>query len=198
MKNRQKARPQRRPASVQQLTGGPGPTVEACGKRWRLGFNDQDAKAALEELVRAHHARRALKDKRSIGGEDGQAVWDEFARLSSSGFYDTFGTGWIATLKSPDGILLFLQSLLFKHHPDIGMEQVREVFASEPEQVVAAVEVVAPDFFAAVAIQKGHSTEQAKEAAPQLAAAMREQIAQHRATLNGTGQTTPEPAISST
>lgn len=181
--------------SVQQLTGGPGPIIEALGKRWRLGFNDQDAKAALEELIRAYHARRALRDKRNIGGEDGQAIWDEFSGLSARGFYATFGKGWVETLKSQDGVILFLQSLLVKHHQEISETEAREIFASEPEQVVAALEVVAPDFFAAVAVQKGYSTDQAKAAAPELAAAMREQIARHKPGTNGTMR---EPATAST
>lgn len=200
MKNKQKARPQRRPMSVQQLTGGPGPTVEAIGKRWRLGFNDQDAKGALEELIRAHHARRAIRDKRNIGGDEGQAVWDEFSGLSARGFYDTFGPGWLATLKSSDGVIIFLQSLLFKHHPEVTAAETQQIFAAEPELVMAAVEVVAPDFFAAVAVQKGYSTDEAKSAAPQIADAMREQIAAHKAAMQGPHlpEKTPEPATSPT
>jgi len=181
--------------SVQQLTGGPGPVIEALGKRWRLGFNDQDAKAALEEVIRAHHTRQAIREKRNIGGQEGEDYWSDFSALKARGFYATFSKGWIETMKSHDGILLFLQSLLFKHHEDVSMDQVREIFASEPEQVVAAVEVVAPDFFSAVAVQMGYSTDEAKKAGPQLAAAMREQIEKQKAVL---AATTLEPATSST
>ena len=187
-----RAKPPAYVPSVQQLTGSPGPTVEALGKKWRLGFNDQDAKGALEELVRAHHTRRAVREKRTIGGEEGELVWSDFCAIKAQGFYDTFRPGWIATLRSEDGPFLFLQSLLQKHHPDVTLADAQEMMVGEPEQVMAAVEVVAPDFFAAVAIQKGHATEDAKAGAAEIARAVVAEIEKFKQT------TTPEPATPST
>lgn len=184
--------------SMQQLVSSPGPTVDALGKKWRLGFNDQNAKGALEELIRAHAIRGELQTKRALGGAEGERYWlEEVKPLFDSGYYSTFGKGWLNTLRHPDGVLLFLQSLLVKHHPDITADQTKDVFASEPEQVMAAVEVVAPDFFAAVAIQMGHSTENAKRGGVEIAAALREAIANQTRTVTPV-TTPPEPAMEST
>lgn len=205
VKNKQKpgrAKPNYAP-SVQQLVGSPGPTVEIAGengkpKIWRLGFNDQNAKGALEELIRAHFIRRELPNKRALGGEDGENYWrSEVRPLLDSGYYDTFGPGWLATLKSSDGVLLFLQSLLVKFQPDITAAQTQEIFAAEPEQVMAAVEVVAPDFFAAVAVQKGYATEDAKKGGAEIAAALRETFAAHKAAAASV-PTLPELVMEST
>lgn len=188
--------------SVQQIAGSPGPTVDALGKTWRLGFNDQNAKGALEELIRAYVIRRELPTKRALGGEEGERYWQEEVKpLLDRGYYDTFGRGWLEVLRSTDGTILFFQSLLLKNHPGTTQEQAREIFAVEPEQVIEAVGVVSPDFFAAVAIQVGHSTDQAKEAAPKIAAAVRERFAEtvkeFKATMRTPAPTTPEPATDS-
>lgn len=194
-RNKQRASPQRRPASVQQIVGGPGPTVDAVGKTWRLGFNDQNAKGALEELIRAHVIRRELPIKKALGPEEGQKYWEnEIRPLFDAGYYDTFGMGWLATMKSPDGVILFLQSLLLRNHPEVTLDRAREIFAEEPDQVIAAVEVVAPDFFASAAVQMGHSTEDAKKAAPIIAESVREQLAK----LREERETQREPATAST
>ena len=177
--------------SVQQLASSPGPTIHALGKTWRLGFNDQNAKGALEELIRSHHTRIAVRDKRAIGGEEGELIWSEFCALKAKGFYDTLGDGWRATLKSQIGTVLFLQSLLLKHHPDMTAELALDIFAAEPEEATAALEVVAPDFFAAVAVQMGRSTDEAHAAGAEIAK-------QIRATFAAQKQTTPGPATAST
>ena len=179
--------------SVQQLASSPGPTIRALGKTWRLGFNDQNAKGALEELIRSHHTRIAVREKRSIGGEEGELVWAEFCALKAKGFYDTFGKGWQATLQSQEGVLLFLQSLLTKNHPDITTEQTIDILAAEPEEAMAALEVVAPDFFEALAIQMGHSTNEARAVGQEIARQIRAEFATEKAK-----RTTPEPATDST
>lgn len=196
-KNRQRPGRAKRPEftpSVQQVVGSPGPTVEAMGKKWRLGFNDQDAKGALEELIRSHHTRQAVREKRSIGGEVGQQVWEEFCALKAKGFFDTFNRGWVATMNSAEGPFVFLQSLLLKHHPESTRADAEEMMVSEPEQVIAAVEVVAPDFFAAVAIQMGHGTEEAKVGAVEIAKAIVAEFDKFKASPT----TQPEPATLST
>lgn len=182
--------------SVQMLVSSPGPGFDALGKKWRLGFNDQNAKGALEELIREHVIRRELPVKKRLGPELGDMYWrSEVAPLLAEGYYSTFGPGWLATLKSPDGVILFVQSLLMKNHPDASAELVQEMLGDAPEQMMAAVEVVAPDFFAAVAVQMGYSTEDARKAAPQIAAAIKDNIAAYKREIE---PTPPEPVTSPT
>lgn len=193
MKNRQKPGRMRTP-SVQQLAGAPGPTVEGLGGVWRLGFNDQNAKGALEELVRAHFVRRELPLKRALPAAEGERYWrDEVRPLLDSGYYDTFGAGWVATLRSPEGVLLFLQSLLLKHHPGVTFAEARDLFAAEPEQVMAAVEVVAPDFFGRAAVEMGYGTEDAEKGGAAVADALRTQFAAARESLRPNPTPTPTP-----
>lgn len=177
--------------SVQQLASSPGPTIRALGKTWRLGFNDQNAKGALEELIRSHHTRIAIREKRNIGGEEGELAWSEFCALKAKGFYDTFGKGWQATLQSQEGVMLFLQSLLMKHHPDITTEKTIDILAAEPEETMAALEVVAPDFFAAATNQMGRSTDEARAAGQEVAKQIRAEFVKAK-------QITPGPATAST
>lgn len=143
----------KRPVSVQQITGGPGPTVEAGGKTWRLGFNTQNAKARLEELVRSRVTRDALRLRREVGGEEGEQLWQDTRDSLAAGHYDTFGAGWLRVLKSSIGNALFVLSLLQKHHPEATEAEAVSLLASEPEQMEAALAVVASDFLTAVARQ---------------------------------------------
>jgi hypothetical protein len=196
MKNKQKSRPQQRPRSVQHLTGSPGPTIDAFGKMWRLGFADQNAKGQLEELIRSAVVRRENATAQSMGA-DGDAYWDKRVQPKlDEGYYTTFRPGWLSVMKTEAGVMMFLQSLLMKHHPDVTTAFAKELFTEEHRQVIAAIEVIAPDFFVAVAIQMGVSPEAARERGPAIAAAVREQFAELTATLD---QTTPqEPGSEST
>lgn len=167
--------------TVQHTVAYPGPSFEALGKKWRLSFNDQDAKGQLEELIRAHVVREEIKTKRALGGDEGDRYWrEEVKPLLDSGYYAMFSPGWVSIMKSQAGVGMFLQSLLMKHHPEATLDTAIELFLGEPEQVIAAVEVIAPDFFAAVAVQMGHNRAEALAAAPVLAQAVRDVFASLR------------------
>ncbi len=137
------------------MVAGPGPTVECGGKTWRLGFNTQDAKARLEELIRAHVVRDAIKTKRAVGGAEGQEAYDHTDRQLKAGHYYTFARGWSEILQSPVGAVLYLLSLLQEHHPDAAEADALRLLSEEPEQTEQAVAAVSPDFFAAAAVQRG-------------------------------------------
>ncbi|TXH99553.1 MAG: hypothetical protein E6Q76_19585 [Rhizobium sp.] len=151
MSKDRKKKPARRQPSAQFIAGHPGPTIEAGSKTWRLGFNTQNAKARLEELIRAHVTREGLKLKRDVGGEDGDEVWQEYRDSLASGHYDTFGPGWFKVLKSLVGNKLFLLSLLQKHHPDATESDALDLLANHRDATEAALNVISPDFLSAVA-----------------------------------------------
>lgn len=166
-------RPTRPVPGVRHMVGGPGPTVTAAdGTVWRLSLNHQNAKAALEELVRSHAIRTALRDKRRLGGRDGDDHYAAFEELLDGDHYLTMGKGWQAAVRSRDGNWLFLASLLAEHHPTVTPDAVRDLMAAEPEQVRAALKAVAPGFFrhvvAAWLEEKGVPAGQAATAAEQV------------------------------
>lgn len=145
------------------MVSHPGPTVLCGGKTWRLGFNDQDAKGRLEELVRSHVLREALKDRDAIGGEEGEADYQKVKTQLRQGHFLTFEKGWLDLLNSPLGNVLFLLSLLQHNHPDATDADAFRLFREEPDQTQAAIEVVAPHFFREAAIQLGSKPDAAAE-----------------------------------
>lgn len=187
------------PGGAQQLTAGPGPTFGALGKTWRLGFNDQDAKAALEELFRAFVIRREDATARSLGAS-GDDYWDKRVQPKlDAGHWTTFQPGWVAMMRTQEGIVMFVQSLLLKNHPDVSAAETLRLFADSPRQLTAAVEVIAPDFFAAVAVQMGANPSEARKAAAAFADSLRDNLARLAEKSDTTPEPTPpEPATSPT
>jgi len=159
-------------AGVSHMAAGPGPTVVSGGKTWRLGFNTQDAKGRLEELVRGHVVRDAIKTKRAVGGADGDETYAHTDRLLKQGHYYTFAQGWAEIIQSPVGAVMFLMSLLQEHHPDATEADAMRLLADEPEQIEAAVSAVSPDFFAAAAVQRGVRPEDAVKVSRAVAASI--------------------------
>lgn len=165
-------KPPKRTPSTQFITMSPGPTIEAGEKTWRLGFNTQNAKGRLEELVRAQVVRDALKLKTELPGDDGETLWQDTRDSLAAGHYDTFEKGWFRVLKSEIGNRLFLLSLLQKHHPDATATDALSLLTNHREQVDAALAVISPDFLHAVArqtaTQKGATPHDAEAVASEL------------------------------
>jgi hypothetical protein len=128
------------PPSVQEALGTAGCPAEIHhGPRvYKVGHPDQRAKARLEQLV-AQHARREVLE---LGGT--AAEWLDRVE---QGAYRTRGPGWLHVVQSPAGAVLFLLSLMREHHPDMTADEVTAVASAEPEQVKAALGVVAGPFF---------------------------------------------------
>lgn len=172
----------RRVPGVAAMVGTPPTIHEASGKVWRVGFNTQDAKGRLEEAIRSHIIRNALKAKRLLGGDEGEEVYDAAIEKIDGGHYLTFALGWRKTLRSDSGAILYLYSLLQEHHPDVTEVDAERLLRTESEQTHAAIRAISPDFWVAMAIQKGESPANA----PALAAAIVSELAKTA--------TTPEPA----
>ena len=154
------------------MTLSPGPTIECDGKTWRLSFNTQDAKGRLEDLIRAHVVRDALKSKRALGGAEGDEAYRTATQPLEDGEYDTFGERWKALLSKPAGSLLFLLSLLQKNHPDATIEDARKLYIREQEQTESALFAISPDFFAAMSEQMGATPEEAVRVAADVASSL--------------------------
>ncbi|AMV24596.1 hypothetical protein VT84_09385 [Gemmata sp. SH-PL17] len=170
----------KRAPSTQFITMTPGPTIEADGKTWRLGFNTQNAKGRFEELVRAHVLRDAIRT-RQVLGDDGETYYQDVRDSLTAGHYDTFEPGWVRILKSSAGSRLFLLSLLQKHHPDATEADAQNLLTNHRAETEAALAVVSPDFLQAVArqtaLEKGATPQAADAVAAELANKMHGELA---------------------
>jgi hypothetical protein len=189
--------------SIASLRAGPAPTIkeyEADGRRvintWRLGWNTTDAKAHLEMVIVSELTRLAIKRMKQLGGQEGAEYFDLFQSRVDTGSYHTFAPGWRHVMAGLDASWLFLLSLLLEHQPDATPEDAKRLLADEPEQVGVAVGGIAPDFFAAVAVQakdRDVPEDQAVEAGRAIAAALMAKVFRIPTAPEPTDEPTPEP-----
>jgi len=167
-----KARDRRPAPSVQQMAAYPPPAVAAGGKTYRLGFDDQNAKGRLEELIRGSVWERVYAEADRMPPAVGERHVARYDGLFDAGHYATFGPGWQRTLTTPDGVTLFLLSFLQAHHPDMTPADAAALFAAAPRECRRALGVIAPDFFRAAVRQRGATAAEADAlmAAPETAA----------------------------
>lgn len=180
MKDRKTKTPKWAPP-VAAVRAGPAPTITETASRrvWRLGWNTQDAKAALETAIVSQLTLEAIKKMKAMGPVAGAEYFELFQNRVDAGAYSTFAPGWRYAIGGTDGSWLFLLSLLLEHQPGATPEDAKRLLAAEAEQVRVAVGYVAPDFFGAVAVQmkdKGVTAEQADAAGRHLAAALVEKV----------------------
>jgi hypothetical protein len=154
-RNRQKPKPPERVAGVSHALGGPGPTIleRSTGKTWRLGFDNPNAQARLEELVRGHVLREGLRNQAALGGAEGRAAYDRAEEKLRDGYYWTHAEGWSALLKTPAGGVLYLLALLRRHHPEATEADAIRLLAEEPQQAHAALDAISPSFWAALTLK---------------------------------------------
>lgn len=156
----------KRVGAVAPMVGAPPLVHEsATGKVWRVGFNTQDAKGRLEQLVRSHVLRGALADRKALGGKEGEEVYDLARAKLDGGHYITFAPGWREVVDSISGGILYLQSLLQEHHPEATDADALRLLVNEQEQAQAAIVAISPDFFVAMAVQMGVRPEDSAGAA---------------------------------
>lgn len=190
-KNKQRPGRQKAPATagVAHMTAGPGPTIleRSAGKEWRLGFDNPNAQGRLEELVRGHVLREALKNQDAVGGEAGRRLYDDAVAKLAGGHYWTYGEGWQALLKTPAGGVLYLLALLRRHHPEAAEADAIRLLAEEQQQSLAALDAISPSFWAAVALKP----EAGPAARAEFAAAVAADIAGKRAEEWHTPPTSP-------
>lgn len=172
-------------SGVSQITGGACPLVTCDGKVWKVGFNTNNAKAALEQLIRAHVIAEAKKD----GPEEYQDTKDRVL----GGHYRTFAKGWLTVMNSPDGPPLYLQSLLLKHHPEATASDAMRLMTAAGDEVEAALAEVSPDFFRVAAVEWARE----KRVDESQAAAAGEELANAVLKSFRRNPTTPEPVTAS-
>jgi hypothetical protein len=135
--------------SITTILGASGtcPTIIHKGKTWKLGHPTGKAKSELETLVIRKATDETLALKNILEPQQYGEIFESFRLAVSAGQYRTGKPGWLATafvgLNSP----LFTLSLLRQNHPEATEQDVMTLAAEEPEQVMIALEVVAPPFF---------------------------------------------------
>lgn len=161
-----------RQASVQQMVGYPPKLLKVDGETYKIGFNDQDAKGRLEEIIGAKVWDRVYAEAERMKPATAERHIARHEQLFASGHYATGGPGWNAEIMSPAGAVLFFLSLLQEHQPDMTPEEAARLFNLEPLRCKHAIAAVAPDFFTAVLRQMGATEEMIERMAPELAKAM--------------------------
>lgn len=132
---------------VQQILGAAGacPEIVHGKRRWKVGHPTQAAKARLEKLA----AKVALDEVRRLKDTLDPAAYQEAfgEAVKSLKNYRTWRPGWQAVVFDPANSHLYLWSLIQEHHPDASEEDVLAICRDAPEEVVAAMAQVLPDFF---------------------------------------------------
>jgi hypothetical protein len=126
---------------------GPCPTVVGGGKTWTIGHPTQRAKAHLEILTAATAIDQLEELKPVLKPEVWARRAAELDAKIDGGQHRTWCPLWSAVNGGPNGTPLFLLSLMRDHHPEATLADVRELIASEPMRVRAALACVVPRFF---------------------------------------------------
>lgn len=133
--------------------GLPLSVTAADGKRWTFGFPTQQAKDRLEKLV--FEAERGLIHTQKRTGiltpEEYEARCDKLARQVEERQHATGGLLWLKHTVSGclgDGSVMWVQSLLMEHHPQVTRAEVAKLLAEDGEQVRLVLGVIVPPFVA--------------------------------------------------
>lgn len=169
--------------SVQQMIGYPPKLLTVDGETYRVGFNDQDAKGRLEEIINAVVWDKVYTEADRM--KNGERHIKRTEQLFADGYYATMGDGWKKMVLSPSGVFVFFLSLMQEHQPEMTLETATELFQSDPVRCAHAIAAVAPDFFKAVLRQMGVPEEEIEKATPDIAKALEALM-------------TPEPATAPT
>lgn len=152
---------------------GACPEIAHGKRRWKVGHPTQAAKSRLEKLA----AKVSLDEVRRLKDALDPAAYQEaFSEaVKSLKNYRTWRPGWQAVVFDPANSHLYLWSLIQEHHPDATEEDVLAVCRDAPEEVVAAMAQVLPDFFHLLLSDvKPHLSPEAFAKAEAAVAAMRE------------------------
>lgn len=120
--------------------------IEHDRKVFKLGPANQKAKAVLEELLAANAVRNVLSLKEALGS-DFQSVFAETTKNISTGQYKTGARGWLDSLITEAGVILFSLSLFRVNHPSMTVDECREIVDAHGDEFTAAMSRVAPGFF---------------------------------------------------
>ncbi len=144
-----------RPATVQQMIGYPPKILRVDGATYKLGFNDQDAKGCLEEIISGKVWDRVYAEAERMKPLTAEKHIARHEKLFAQGYYATGGEGWGNEIHCPEGAILFFLSLLQEHQPETTPEEAARLFNAEPVKCKQAIAGVAPDFFTAIFRQVG-------------------------------------------
>ncbi len=178
-------------ASIQQMLSYPPHSLIVSGEKYLVGFNTQDAKGRLEELVAASVWDRVYATAEKM--RHGEQHIKRVEKLFASGNYATGGEGWREEVLCPNGAILFFLSLLQEHHPDLTAEDATKIFTADPLRCRRVITEVAPDFFQAILRQLGATEEQIQALAPELALSLESAYEEK----SDTSSTNSEPTKSS-
>jgi hypothetical protein len=151
---RQAYDPARHPSaggSITDVLGDAGPPVtvtDPAGKVWTVGFPTQRAKARYEQLVLDREKKIVLAQKAILPPDDYERRVDKLAEQVNERAFVTGKPLWLKHATTPVGWLVWVQSLLAEHHPDVTFEQTRELLGTTADDVRLALGLVVPSFFA--------------------------------------------------
>lgn len=140
------------PIAPEDLYGQPE-TFSALGREWKLGPPNQATKGMID-VEFAKLARRQLEADWKAGlytdaeyGQE-QSVLREQIRV---GHFRTARPGWIGYMSAVEGQELLVLSWLRVNHPDVTLDQVREIFDKHERELTIAMEALEDRFFTLVA-----------------------------------------------
>lgn len=154
--------------------GSPCPSITFMGTTWKVGWPTQDAKLWYEFLV-AEHAEDELKAlQRFLPPREFAAKWARLENDVRAGQHRVGGALWEATMRAPDGMPLFLLSLLKEHHPGADLAAARVLYYSAAPDVRMALAKVVPPFAAVLVADAPVPQDEKATRARDLAAALLE------------------------
>lgn len=156
----------KRMPSVQQMLGYPPKSLVIDGENYRLGFNDQDAKGRLEEIIGSRVWDKVYSEADRM--KNGDRHIKRYEQQFAEGYYATMGEGWRQEVLCPSGVFVFFLSLMQEHQPGMTLEEATGLFQRDPVRCAHAIAAVAPDFFKAVLRQMGATEEMIEKSAPDL------------------------------
>lgn len=129
--------------------GGPVEITDSAGRRWKIGYPTNGAKARLEKLVFQEELRllRRQKDLGILTDAEFEVRGERLAKQAQREFAEGKPL-YVKHTAQGDGAVLWVQSLLMEHHPDVTRDEVEALLADRKVEVKAALEVVVPPFFA--------------------------------------------------
>lgn len=123
-------------------------SVESGGGRWTFGFPTQAAKDRLEKLVFGEEKRIVLAQESILPPAKFEARVDKLAVQSEERQFATGGVLWLKHAVGPGGMVLWVQSLLMEHHPQVTKAEVAKLLTENRHEVRLALSVIVPPFFA--------------------------------------------------
>ncbi len=148
----------------------PPRTLVIDGEKYIVGFNDQNAKGRLEEIIASRVWDRVYSEATRM--KNAEMHLKRYEKLFAEGYFATMGEGWRNEILCHSGVFDFLFSLLLEHQPEMTLDMVVDLFKKDANRCAHAIVAIAPDFFKAVLRQMGVTEEEIEKATPGLVEAL--------------------------